>query len=189
VRSGSGIGILMIVFFLFVLLLVFVAGFFGLDGIAQNVMQASDVKILGFSLLTDGFRVFLGIGILILQFAIIIFSMLDRIGDTIREIIKATVRIVPFVLFLSSTWKTFSPILATLLPPSVNNTLGMASTNASVAQIVNSDSFSLGVILTLVTMFLFIVTTYALSGPRESPQVKALKAELARARKELRRGL
>ncbi len=164
----------MIVFFLVLLLLVFLAGFFGLETYAQNVMQASDIRILGISLLSSEFRAFLGIGVLFLEFAVILFSMLDRIGDTIREIIRLAARLLPFGLFLTSIWKTFAPVLQALLPNEILGQIGMASENpAPLTQVVTGDGFSEGVLLTLGTMALFIITTYALNRP--SPTVVEVK--------------
>lgn len=152
--------------------------------ISENIPSLSNyLAEIGVSM--TGVQVFLGLGILFCQFAIIIFSMLDRIGDTIKAVIKPLVRLVPLFIFLGSIWKTYVPVVINLLPDSIAGFLGVTKVEGYMAQAVDDGTFSLGVVLTLGAMLLFVVTTYAL-GRQDNARLKALEAENARLRKQLR---
>jgi hypothetical protein len=135
----------------------------------------------------QGVRFFLGFAIIFCEFAIILFAMLDRIGDTIKEIIKPMVRLLPLGAFMTTIYHTFSPLAFSLLPPWVAEMFGepRMSVNSAMESSINNTS----ILLTIATMFLFLLATKALSEPRETAEVKALKAQIARYKKELRRGL
>ena len=82
------------------LLGVCLAAYFGLDVYADAV-GASDLRLryLDVSLLNENVFAFLGACILFLQFAIILFSMLDRIADTLRIIIRPLALLIPLILY------------------------------------------------------------------------------------------
>lgn len=167
---------------LFVLLLiVFLVAFFG--GIsAFNNFMGGDVKILGISLTSPEVQVFLGVGIVFLQFAIILFFMLDLIVDTIKEVIKPVAKLIPLGAFLTAGYQTFAPIVKSFLPTEV---VGAAGNNPGyIVQAVNDGSLTTGIFLTLGTMILFILASRALRPDNE--EVRKLQAELARTRRALR---
>lgn len=137
---------------------------------------------MGTSLQGAGVQVFLGLGIAISMFAVILFSMLDRIFDTIRDTIKPLARLVPLIAFVASAYRTFWPIIVSLLPQEL---VGAAGDNPDfIIQTVESGAFTRGVLLTLGTMLLFLLTNRALG--RESAELKALRAELAKQRRASR---
>lgn len=177
---------------LFVLLLIiFLVAFFGgieafADFYRDYVNQQGDVRILGLlsltSLTSPEFKVFLGGGIVFLEFVIILFSMLDRIVDTIKEIIRPVAKLIPLGAFLTAIYQTFKPIVESLLPQEV---VGAAGNNPGyIAQAVRDGSLTTGILLTLGTMILFILAGRALRP--ENEEVKKLQAELARTRRALR---
>ena len=167
---------------LFVLLLiVFLAAFFG--GIdALNTYMGGDVQILGTSLKSPAVQVFLGGGIVFLEFIIILFSMLDRIVDTIKEVIRPVAKLIPLGAFLTAIYQTFEPIVKSFFPQQI---VGAAGNNPGyIVQAVNDGSLTRGILLTLGTMILFILAGRALRP--DNAEVRKLQAELARTRKALR---
>ena len=79
-------------------------------------------------------------------------------------------------------YKTFAPIVESLLPQAV---VGAAGDNpAYIAQAAQDGSLTRGILITLGTMLLFLLAYRALTA--ESEEVRALKAELARTRRALR---
>jgi hypothetical protein len=165
-----------------ILMLVFIAAFLGLgygydfkilDNTAPLITTLTQIGIS-----TTQVQILLGVGILFCQFGIIIFSMLDRISDTVKAIIKPLVRLVPLSAFLTAIWQTYSPVMFSLLPGGVAQAFGAARVDNYMAQAVSDGSFSTGVLWTLGTMLLFMVTTRALGQPRDSEQVKYLRAQV-----------
>ncbi len=177
----------MLTFIFVILLTVFFVAFVGLGTfdieISQNMTLMSTLNDVGISM--ADVQVVLGIGILFCQVAIILFAMLDRIGFAVRAVIVPLLRLVPLIAFLTSIWKTYSPILFSLLPDRVAEVFGAAKVDNYMAQAVSDGTFMRGVIITLFTMLLFVLFTYALR-PGDSPQVKQLKAENAKLRKQVR---
>ena len=183
----------MMIFTLFflALLVFFMAGFFGLGYFDVQVSETYPPLIAtltqaGISLTT--IQVLLGVGILICQVAIILFGMLDRIGYAIRAIVVPFLRLVPLIAFLTSVWKTYSPILFNLLPDRFAEVFGVTTTENYMAQAVSDGTFATGVTVTLITMVLFVIVSFALR-PGDTAQVKALKAENAKLRKQIQRSL
>ena len=168
---------------LFVLLLLITLAFFYGPSIYTNATGQA-VTVAGMPIQDiPQIQVILGSAIAFFQFAIVVFSLLDRIADTFKFIIKPIAVLLPLAAFLLSSLRTFAPILATFIPDAVLEAAG-ANTDASVASWVTSPEFAAGVLITLGTMLLFLVTYKALTA--ESPEVKALRAELARTKKALR---
>jgi hypothetical protein len=164
------------------------AGFFGLGYFDIQVSEAyppliASVTQAGISMTT--LQILLGVGILICQMAIILFSMLDRIGYAIRAIVVPLIRLIPLLAFLTSVWKTYSPIIFNLLPPSFGEVFGVTTSEGYMVQAVSDGTFSRGVIITLITMIIFVIASFALR-PRDSAQIKALKSENAKLRKQVR---
>jgi len=149
---------------------------------SPNILEklaGGDIQIMGFSLQSPELKAFLAGGIVFLEFSIILFAMLDRIVDTIREIIRPIAKLLPLVAFLTSTYQTFGPLVKSFLPQSV---VGPTGNNPDYITIAVADgSFSRGILLTLGTMLLFLLANRALMS--ESEEVRALKAELKKARK------
>ena len=172
------------VFLSVVLLIVFLAGFFGLEQFAQNALNASDIRVIGISILSPEFRLFLGIGVIFCEFAIVFFSMLPRIGDTIKDALIPLARLLPMGAFLGAIYNTFEPIFRDLMPASLSAT---SSNGAYIAQAISTGSFGRNLILTLLTMILFAITTQALGNTTSNSEVQRLRAEVERYRKELRR--
>jgi hypothetical protein len=171
-------------FILVVLLIVFLTAFFGIDRFVDwfaGDAQDAQIKYLEIPLSSPQIRIFLGLGTVFLEFAIILFSMLDRIVDTIRETIKPLARLIPLGAFLISIYQTFAPLLTNSVSM---EGAGPAVRTSNLVNIVNDNSFSEGILLTVFTMLLFLVADRALRS--ESEEVKALKAELAKYRRALR---
>lgn len=172
------------------ILIILLFAFFGLEGFVVNYVGAADVRIMGISLLSNGFRGFLGLAIVFCEIGIILYSMLDRVGDAIRDVIKPLLRLLPLGAFLSTSYDTFSPLVYSILPVEVSAAMGEPSyENLNFAQSVNTPAFSEGILLTLFTMLLFIITSGALSKTRDSSRIGELEAQVRRYRKELQRGL
>ena len=176
---------------LFILLLLgSLAGYLGLD-------LGLDLRILGTPVFATAssetgiplntIKNLLGIGVLFSEFVVILFTMLDRIGDTLKETIKPVVRLIPFGVFLAAAWNIFAPIVLALLPSNI--AAAFNSPQVALTDAVNRDSFTPTLLLSLGAMLLFIIGNYALGRPPESPEVRALRAENAKLKKELRRGL
>jgi hypothetical protein len=172
-------------FFIF-LLIISLAGFFGLQQFTNNFLLASDIRILGFSILTPGFRFFLGACVVFCEFAIIFFSMLDKIGEAIKAALVPVVRLIPMGAFIAAVFRMFSPLLATLMPETAAR-FGAYSAQANMSQAIQVGVTGENVLLTLLTMLLFYITFRVLSAPRaENPQVKDLQARLQRCEKQLK---
>lgn len=134
----------------------------------------------------NNLRALFGIGLVFSELAIIALSMLDRIGDTIKETLRPLARLVPLLVFLTSVWDTYSPLLLSLLPASVAEWFGRPEyASYSIAQAVEGSDFTYGVILTLVTMLFFVVVNYALGRPKDNAELRRLRAEVARYKKML----
>lgn len=162
---------------LVLLLIIFLVAFFGKDIFAQ-ISGGHDIEVMGTvvgSLDDKNVEIFLGSAIAFLEFAIILFAMLHRIADTIREIIKPIARLVPLGAFVASIYTTFKPIVENIL---------FANDGTAVASVVDSSSFTIGILLTLGTMLLFLMANRILG--EESAEVRALRAELAKYRRALR---
>ena len=170
---------------LFVLLLiVFFATFFGFDTLAHSmgaaggdVVQIATVQDFQISLSLPALRAFLGGGIVFFEFIIIVFSVLDRVLDTIRALIRPLAVLVPLGAFLVSAYKTFEPIIRILLPAPVG-----AGNPDEIAAAVNAPAFNTNVLLTFGTMVVYLITTYFLK--EEGKEVKALRAEIAKLRRQ-----
>lgn len=164
---------------LFVILLIgFLATFFGID-IYTEIIGGSDIEVMGTtvgSLKDENVKIFLGGAIAFLEFAIVLFSMLQRIADTIREVIKPVARLLPLGAFLTAIYTTFEPIVSKFFVAS--------ESDVDVAAVVNSSSFSFGILLTLGTMLLFLLANRILGG--DSAEIRALRAENAKIRRLLR---
>ena len=179
----------MILFFFLMILFVCLISFLGL--------QYFDIRVLGVPLVAsitsvginvDTLKAVLGVGVVFSEFVVVIISMLDRIGETLRDMVKPTVRLIPFFLFLFAIWKALSPIIFNLLPPPIGETFGFTASEVSVTTFVQSGTFTEGILLSLAMMLLFVIAHNALSV-HDSDEVRKLRAENAKLRKELRRGL
>ncbi len=166
---------------LFVLLLVVFLGMFYGPGLYTSA-TGNEIQVAGVSLQSPQVQVMLASGIAFLQFAIVIFSVLDRIADAIKLMIKPIAVLLPLLAFLAAMYRTFAPIFASFLPQAVTETVGISSVN--IAQWVTSRDFATGILITFGTMLLFLLAYRALTA--ESDEVRALKAELARTRRALR---
>lgn len=181
----------MIQSFFILLLLLFLAGFLGLE-------YVEEISILGVPLIgtatsvgiaRDTLKAIAGMGLVFCEFVVILLSMLDRIGDTLRDVVKPLIRLVPFGLFITSIWEAFSPIAFNLLPANVAESVGVARTGASIAETVQTGNFTESILLSLAMMLLFVIATYALGVQKESVEIKQLRAENARLKRKLDRGV
>jgi hypothetical protein len=174
--------------FIFVILLIISSilfltlGYFDVQ-ISANTTLLAALNDLGIT--TDELQVLLGVAILFCQLGIILFSMLDRIGFAILSLVKPLIRIVPLIAFLTTVWKTYSPIIFNLLPERFSEIFGVSTTEGYLAQSISDGTFMLGVIITIVTMLVFVLVSYALR-PGDSAQVKQLKAENDKLKKQVR---
>jgi hypothetical protein len=172
------------VFLLVMLLSLFLCAFLGLEPFLVNVIHATDVRIVGISLTGTGFRAFLGFGVVFLEFALIVFALLDRVGETIKAVLKPLASLLPLVGFIFSSYQTFAPIFASLLPRSLATQAGIAQNENYLAQAVNDGTFTRNVVVTVVMMLLFVLTTLALSRPGDvSAEIRRLRAENDRFKK------
>ena len=162
------------------LLMVFLGLFFGPE--LYTSATGNEIRVMGVSLQSPQIQAFLASGIAFFQFAIILFSVLDRIADTIKIIIKPVAVLLPLGAFLLAVYRTFAPIIMSFLPQEL---VGAAGNNPTyIIQASQDGSLTTGILITLGTMMLFLLAYRTLTA--ESEQVKALKAELARMRKALR---
>lgn len=136
------------------LLLFFVTAFFGLEPFATHVLGATDLRIMGFSLLGPEFKIILGLGIVFCELLIIVFS--NSIVLTVIEALK----VVPLMFFVMAMYKTFWPLISGLIPTEGSETF-KSQNDAYLAQAVNNDGFREGVLLTLVTMLFFVIINQA----------------------------
>ncbi len=167
------------------LLIIFLVAFFGMESFVVNYLQAADIKILGISLLSSGVQAFLGIGIIFCELGIVIFSMLDPVGNTIKEAIKPLVKMTFLSVFLKAIYDTFSPIAFSLLPTKVALVMGATSNDYSITEAVNNGSFNQNILFTLGAMILFIVTTSALREHGETRKIQVLEAKIKSLQKSL----
>jgi hypothetical protein len=155
-----------------VLLLLLLSGLY--IGLEILRVTDSDLMIMGETydlqfLQSTEFRAFLGIGIIICEFIIILFSMLYGIADTIRDVIKPLARLIPLGLFVLAIYRTFEPIFTAEDP------VAYLTTAASDGTLTRAILFSLG------SMLLFVLANRALGG--ETLRIKSLEAELAKLRR------
>jgi hypothetical protein len=174
-----------------VLLITLLAAFVGLGRF--DLLISENVPSLFAGLNEAGVSMFeiqtwLGVGVLFCLFVIVIFSMLDPIGDTIKSLIKPLIKLIPLFAFLTALWKTYSPVIFSVLPAGVAEAFGTAKTDNYVAQSVSDGTFLTGVLATLGTMLLFVIATYALrrTGPDNEQIIKELRAQNERLRRQLR---
>ena len=177
----------MLTFIFAILLAIFAAAFIGLG---YFDIQISDTTSLMTALNDVGIsmaqvQVLLGVAILFCQLAIILFSMMDRIGYALLAIVKPLIRLVPLLAFLTTVWKTYSPIVFNLLPDRFSEIFGVSTTDNYLAQSIADGSFTEGVLVTIITMLLFVLVSYALR-PSDSPEIRRLKEENAKLRKQVR---
>ncbi len=132
---------------------------------------------------TDQTKVLLAMGIAFFQFAVVIFALLDSIADTFKLIVRPFAVFLPLVAFLGAMYQTFMPMLAPILPDQAVQSMGVDA-SATMTQVVNNPQFTTGVFITLGALFLFLLTYRALTA--ESTEVKALRAELIKAKKAAR---
>lgn len=166
------------------LLIVFLGLFYGPDLYLNAVGAAGNeqLSIAGVFIQSPPIRVVLASGIAFFMISIVIFSLLDRIAETIKFIIKPFAALLPLLAFLGALYRTFAPMLANFLPQPVAQAAGVTPKN--VVQWANDPEFTIGILITLGAMLLFLFAYRALTG--ESDEVRALRAELARTRRALR---
>jgi hypothetical protein len=147
-----------------ILLIILLMLFFIAEPLATNVFQASDVRILGVSLLGEEVHTVLGIAIAICELGIVMFSMLGRIRDTIDDLLRPLLRFVPLAGFFYAFFDTFRPILSRFFP----GLFGSPDPNTSIAQAISQDTFSEGVLLTVGALVLFLMTNRFLKTPERT---------------------
>jgi len=170
-----------------ILLIIFLIAFVSLDqilpllnalGIAStaDAINLPNIAGLHLSISKAGLRVLLGGGAVFFQFIIIITSMLDRIMDTLKAVVRPITILVPLIAFLFSAYQTLEPVIKSLLPTEI--------TGASVdfAATVNQTEFSRNVILTFGTMVLYLLFSRIFRP--ESDEVKSLRAEIRRLKRK-----
>lgn len=177
----------MLTFIFVILLIIFVIAFISLGYFDVQVTENTTllVALNDLGITTDELQILLGVAILFCLLAIILFSMLDRIGFAILSLVKPLLRIIPLLAFLTTVWKTYSPIVFNLLPDRFAEIFGVSTTDGYLSQSISDGTFMLGVILTILTMLVFVLVSFVLR-PGDTAQVKQLKAENARLRKQVR---
>ncbi len=172
------------------LLVIFLIAFFGLDqftqllgiAVANDNIPIATINNVQIMLSRSELRVFLGGGIVFFEFAIIMLSMFDRVLDSLKAVVKPITVLVPLIGFVYSVYQTFSPVVKSLLPTEIGG-----AEPGYIATAAQDETLGLNVLLTFGMMLLYLAITRIVGG--DSPEVKALKAENARLKKELRRGL
>ncbi len=177
----------MLTFIFVILLIIFGGAFISLGYFDVQITESTTLlaALNDVGITTNELQLLLGVAILFCQLAIILFSMLDRIGSAILAIVKPLLRLIPLIAFLTTVWKTYSPIVFNLLPARFAEIFGVSTTDDYLSQSISDGSFMLGVILTIVTMLVFVLFSYALR-PGDSTQVRQLKAENAKLKKQVR---
>ncbi len=177
-----------------VMLVLFLTGFFWLDEFIQltNVLGLASVagddlvigSVAGFqiSMSISSLRMFLAAAAVFFEFIIIIDVMFDRILDSLRALIRPLVMLVPISAFVFSAYRTFEPIIRSILPPELGGAnpeyLSTAASNETLAQ---------NLLLTFGAMLLYLLLS-AIFGSSSSAEVKALRAELKKCRDRQRQG-
>lgn len=169
------------------LLIIFLAAFFWLDQFTQILagLQIANIAgddivlgaIRGFqvSISKAGLRAFLGAGAVFFEFLIIVLSLLDRVMDTIKALVRPLTVIVPLAGFLYSAYQTFEPIVRSLLPTEISG----ASTN--LVEIVSQPQFNQRVLITFALMVLYLLFSRLFAA--DNAEVRALRAENQRLKK------
>ena len=88
--------------------MVFLAAFLGFGYFDVQITDAAPplfASLTQAGITTTQIQTILGVAILFCQFAVILFSMLDPIGDTIKALIKPLFRLFPLLAFLAAIWK------------------------------------------------------------------------------------
>ena len=166
----------------FVLLLLLLAGLY--IGLEILRVTGQDVLIMDrFSLQrlqTTEFRAFLGIAIIICEFIVLLFALLPRVADTLRDVIKPVARLIPLGLFLLAMYKTFMPIFTAFLPTEIT---GAAETDpvAYLTAAASDGTLTRAILFSLGSMLLFVLANRVLG--EESSRLKSLEAELAKNRR------
>ena len=175
------------------MLIGFLGAFFGLEYIINILEQfgistANDYIVLTaigniqISVSIAALRVFLAAGAVFFEFVIIIQAMSDRIFDTLKALIRPLIMIIPISVFFSAVYKTFEPVIRSLLP------LEFGGTNPNyIATAADNGILVRNVLITFGAMLLYILFNTILGGGT-SAEVKTLQAELKRCRDRLRRG-
>jgi hypothetical protein len=182
--------LMMITFIFIIFLIAFFAAFMGLGYIFDvEITETTNLMAMlnDMGITRAHVQVLLGVGILFCQLAIILFSMLDKIGYAIKAMAVPLLRLVPLIAFLVSVWKTYSPVFLNLLPDQITEVFGVtkADNYNYMVRTIDDGTFTKWVVITLIAMLFFILFSYALR-PGDSQRVKALKAENAKLRKQLR---
>ena len=149
--------------FFIVLLLAFSALFFGLEPAAQHAWDVTDIKVLGFSLLSPEFRTFLGVGIAFCELVLIFSatSILSMLGNVIG-VLKGVLKLIPLLAFCFAAYRAFWPIVTNeIVPAPMAKTFGITQSEAYLTKTANSNSFTQAVTWTLVTLLFFAITNQA----------------------------
>lgn len=162
------------------LLLLFFGAYIGVEILRATgrSVEYGDVSLQ--FLQSDAVRASLGIGIIVCEFVIILFSMLFHIADTIRDVIKPLARLIPLGLFVLAIYRTFSPLITGFLPTEIT---GAAQTDpfAYLSTAAASGTLTQTILFSLGSMLLFVLANRALGG--DTSRIKTLEAELAKLRR------
>jgi hypothetical protein len=162
------------------LLVLFLIAFFGLYFMNQ-VMGPVDLQIMGVTVMQLDYNILsvvMALGIAASQIAIISFALIDRMFDTIRDVVRISVRLGSLVAFGGTAYQTFWPLIQSFLPQEIVGAQG--GNPAAAIAIAQSQEFVTGLLLTLGLMLVYLVANRGLRS--DSAQVRALQAELARRR-------
>ncbi len=156
-----------------ILLLVLSAIFFGLEQTVEHRYGLnSNVKVIGFPLLSPEFRVLLGVAIVFCEFVILVASgsIVNTLENSIK-LFKSSLKLLPLLIFFLVAWQTFWPIIANeLIPASTANRFGISQdASFDLTTTVNGRSFRDGILLTLVTMFFFSIANRIFYPPKPKP--------------------
>ena len=177
----------MLTFIFVILLIIFGGAFISLGYFDVQITESTTLlaALNQFGITTNELQLLLGVAILFCQLAIILFSMLDRIGPALLALVKPLLRLIPLIAFLTTVWKTYSPIVFNLLPDRFAEIFGVSTADGYLSQSISDGTFMLGVILTIVTMLFFVLVNFAVQSG-DTAQVRQLKAENAKLRKQVR---
>jgi hypothetical protein len=161
------------------LLLIFLAGFLGLDfyttATASQDLYIATVQDNQVFMSGDGARVVLVLGIIFCEFVIIFLSVFDRILDTIKMLIRPILTTVPLATFLYSTYQTFVPIIRNLIPVQGGDPI-------KIADVVRDPAFDSRVLITIGAMLFYLAIAKVFGG--SDAELKKLRAENQRLKKK-----
>ena len=156
-------------------------GIFGVSTVGDDIILAT-LNNFQIAVSMSALRVLLAGGSVFFQFIIIVRVMSDRIFDSLRVLIRPLIMLVPISVFVLSAFRTFEPIIRSLLPPELGG-----ENPDYIASVANSETLARSVLITFGAMLFYLVLS-AIMGDNSSAEIRNLRAELRRCRERQRQG-